>query len=101
MKKPRLSRIARILLGVACMTILAALFERFVLRRRSVEAAPTEADWASGRLREFEADRHRATDFSKVVPWNASSGPDPYLIRTVPGQARLVGILRGDDALVV
>src|SRR5216684_1135254 len=93
-------RIVRILVGIGLAAVVVTLVG-LMLHRRPVEAAPTEADWASGRLRAFEAERHRATDFAKLVPWSSSSGPDPYLIRTVPGRAQLVGILRGEDALVV
>jgi hypothetical protein len=93
-------RAIRISVGLG-LTITVAVLSGLALHRRPVDAAPTEADWASERLRVFEAERHRGTDFSKLVPWSASSGPDPYLIRSVPGSSRLVGILRGDDALVV
>lgn len=90
----------RILVGIGLTTVAVALVG-LALHRRPVEAAPTEADWASERLRAFEAERHRSTDFTKLVPWSASSGPDPYVVRSVPGSSRLVGILRGADALVV
>jgi hypothetical protein len=89
------------MVGVPLAILVALLLERFALRRKQVEAAPSEADLASERLRAFETERHRATDFAKLAGWNESSGPDPYIIRFDSTRARAVGILRGDDALVV
>jgi hypothetical protein len=93
-------RLARTLTALG-LAIAVAVLVGVALHRRPVEAAPTEADRAAERLRAFETERHRSTDFTKLVPWSESSGPDPYLIRSVPGSSRVVGILRGASALVV
>jgi hypothetical protein len=95
------SWIKRASVGVPLAILFALLLERFAPRRKQVEAAPSEADLASERLRAFETERHRATDFTKLAGWNESSGPDPYIVRFDPAHNRAVGILRGENALVV
>jgi hypothetical protein len=60
--------------------------------------APHEADLV--KLRAYEDAARRATDFSRVAPADRSLGPNPYrLARLADG--RVLGILRGADALVL
>jgi hypothetical protein len=92
-------RALRALAGAGFASLVVALLA-LAVRRRSVQAAPDEQDEASARLAAFEAEQHRTTDFSKLAPYNLSSGPDPYLLRAL-GPAHAVGILRGGNALVL
>ena len=55
----------------------------------------------SERLRGFDAKRRTGADFARLPTWDRLSGPDPYVVARLPQASRLVGILRGDDALVV
>lgn len=51
-------------------------------------------------LREFEESRRVATDFAALPPSDRAFGPDPYAVVST-GSDRVVGILRGDDAIVL
>jgi len=70
-----------------------------------VAAAPTEPPPPHERelaaLRAFELRRRAATDFATLPPSDAAFGPDPYRIAALPGGERLVGLLRGESAVVV
>ena len=69
--------------------------------------APERADPAAAiagaleRLRAFETTRRSATDFRTLPPAELATGPDPIAIRRMPGQSRLLGLLRGRAALVL
>jgi hypothetical protein len=48
----------------------------------------------------FEQERRTATDFAALPPSDQVLGPDPYRIAALGGGARLVGLLRGESAVV-
>ncbi|HKQ70030.1 MAG TPA: hypothetical protein VJT73_11860, partial [Polyangiaceae bacterium] len=73
----------------------------FLRHRPPVQAPESEADRAERRLLAFEASRHEGADFAKLVTWDRVSGPDPYAIKTIPRRSEIVGILRGESAIVV
>src|SRR5689334_8421645 len=52
-------------------------------------------------LRAFEQQRRAATDFAALPPSDIALGPDPYRIAALPGGKQLVGLLRGESAVVV
>ncbi len=56
-------------------------------------------------LRAFEQQRRTATDFAALPPSNLALGPDPYRIAALGGGGRLperlIGLLRGESAVVV
>jgi hypothetical protein len=52
-------------------------------------------------LRAFEAEQRAATDFAELPPSNHRLGSDPYAIAMLPGQGRLVALLRGEDRIAV
>jgi hypothetical protein len=94
-----MSRLVNVLIGVA--VVVGLVLGWFALRRRHAAPARTESDVAWDRLVAFDAVRRDKVDFSKVPTWDRVSGPDPYAIEAIPGTDRLVGILRGGDAVVV
>jgi hypothetical protein len=55
---------------------------------------------ALARLRVQEQQRRAATDFAAPPPSDVALGPDPYRIAALP-DGRLVGLLRGESAVVV
>jgi DNA-binding beta-propeller fold protein YncE len=63
------------------------------------EPAPHERELAA--LAQFEQQRRATTDFAALPPSDQALGPDPYRIAALPGGDRLVGLLRGDSAVVV
>jgi len=71
--------------------------------RPSAPADPQREEMArvGERLRAFDALRRMDADFAHLATWDKISGPDPYLVARLPRSSRLVGTLRGDDALVV
>jgi hypothetical protein len=94
-----MSRVAKVL--VATAVLVALILGSFAFRRRQLEAAPSEADAAWQRLETFDAARRAKADFAQLATWDRMSGPDPYVLRQVPGSSRFVGLLRGADAIVV
>ncbi|HET9627172.1 MAG TPA: c-type cytochrome, partial [Kofleriaceae bacterium] len=48
----------------------------------------------------FEQEHRDATDFAAVPPSNRRLGPDPYRIASLHRSDRLIGILRGESAVV-
>jgi hypothetical protein len=68
-------------------------------------AAPAPAEPTHDReiaaLRAFEDQRRAATDFAALPAADAALGPDPYRIAALAGGDRLIGLLRGESALVV
>jgi hypothetical protein len=76
----------------------------FAWRARRSTPADSQGDvmaLVSERLRAYDAFQRLGADFSHLATWDQRSGPDPYAIARVPESPHLVGILRGDDALVV
>jgi hypothetical protein len=98
-KDRSMSRFAKILVGLG--VVIAAIVAWWAMRRRPAQASPAEADVAWDRLVAFDTARRHGVDFAKVPTWDKRSGPDPYALRAVPDTDRLVGILRGSDAVVV
>jgi hypothetical protein len=75
-------------------------------------AEPAPADGARGEVKEaggdvlaplraFESARRAAADFSRIPASDKVMGADPYAVRAIPDRDRFVGVLRGEDALVV
>ena len=68
--------------------------------------APADADaWPShddelDDLHALEARLHAETDFAARPPSDVALGPDPYRIAAVPGERVLIGLLRGEAAVV-
>jgi hypothetical protein len=59
---------------------------------------PHERELAT--LRAFEQRRRTATDFAALPPSDLVLGPDPYRIAALGGGERLIGLLRGESAVV-
>ena len=72
-------------------------------RRAAAPADPQHDEQAlvAERLRAFDAAQRLSADFSHLGTWDQLSGPDPYVVARVPEKPHLVGILRGDDVVVV
>jgi hypothetical protein len=64
-------------------------------------SAPPEHERELAVLRAFEQQRRAATDFATLPPSDQVLGPDPYRIAALHGGARLIGLLRGESAVVV
>jgi hypothetical protein len=60
---------------------------------------PHERELAA--LHAFEHQRRVATDFAALPPSDVALGPDPYRIAALRGGDRLIGLLRGESAVVV
>lgn len=52
-------------------------------------------------LRAFEEQRRTTTDFATLPPSEQVLGPDPYRIAALHGGKPLIGVLRGESAVVV
>jgi hypothetical protein len=63
------------------------------------EPPPHERELAT--LRAFEQQRRTTTDFAALPPSDQVLGPDPYRIAALRGGERLIGLLRGESAVVV
>ncbi|HET7504935.1 MAG TPA: c-type cytochrome [Kofleriaceae bacterium] len=64
-------------------------------------AEPPPHDLELRNLRAFEIERRAATDFATLPPSDVAFGPDPYRIAALHGGERLVGVLRGESAVVL
>ena len=64
----------------------------------SPEQPPHERELAT--LLAFEEHRRSAIDFAALPPSDAALGPDPYRIASLRGGDRLIGLLRGESAVV-
>jgi hypothetical protein len=74
--------------------------DRVASRAGGTDAPPPhERELAS--LRAFEQQRRTAIDFAALPPSDLVLGPDPYRIATLRGGERLIGLLRGESAVVV
>lgn len=62
--------------------------------------APDPIEEALARLRRFEERERAAADFASLLPASETLGADPYALAAVT-KDRAVGILRGDDAIVL
>jgi hypothetical protein len=90
-------RVAPALLAAA---VLAVVTVRGV-RRRTAVARERAMVTTTEHLRAFDADRRQRADFAQLPGWDQVSGPDPYLLREIPGSSFVVAVLRGADAVVV
>ena len=63
--------------------------------------APPEHERELAALRAFEQQRRAATDFATLPPSDQVLGPDPYRIAALHRGGRLIGLLRGESAVVV
>ena len=68
-------------------------------------AAPPAGDDPLSGLRAFENQTRSKTDFAHARTSDSTFGPDPYVLRAAPwddgaGKPRLLGLLRGRNALV-
>jgi hypothetical protein len=94
------------ILRAAVITILmlgAGALAKVRGARRPSAADPLGEEMARAgeRLRGFDAAQRTRADFAHLPTWDQLSGPEPYAVARVPSSPHLVGILRGDDALVV
>jgi len=92
----RIAGIAIVMLGVGALAK--------VPRARQPNAAdPLGEEMArvGERLRGFDAAQRTRAEFAHLPTWDRLSGPEPYAVARVPSSPHLVGILRGDDAVVV
>ena len=93
-------------LAAIAATLSVTAASRFRDRQNAVERAASagreEIDQALAgeRLRRFDAERRLGADFARLPTWDRMSGPDPYAIAALPATNLVVGILRGEDALV-
>jgi len=87
------------LVFIAVSDMCAAWVVQHLIPRRDPHGA--EMDRVSERLRALDAEQRLRADFAHLATWDQLSGPDPYVVARVPRSSRLVGILRGSDALVV
>jgi hypothetical protein len=90
-------RVAPALLAAAVLTVVTVRG----VRRRAAVARERAMAAATEHLRAFDAERRQHADFAHLASWDRSSGPDPYLLREIPGSGFVVAVLRGADALVV
>lgn len=74
-------------------------------KRAAAEGGPRRSGQqrALDGLHAFERQKRAATDFASLPPGNRATGPDPYRVVAIPGPGDrgYLGLLRGDDALVV
>jgi len=56
---------------------------------------------ALAHLRAHEDALREKTDFTAVIGRHRAFGPDPYAVALAPGGKHLLGVLRGEDALVL
>ena len=88
--------------AAACRDRVAATAPEGVALRVGAAASPDsphERELAT--LRAFEQQRRTATDFAALPPSDLVLGPDPYRIAALRGGERLIGLLRGESAVVV
>jgi hypothetical protein len=87
--------------AVAIFGLGAALFARQARQHTATEPHVDEMALVAERLRAFDAVHRLRADFAHLARWDELSGPDPYVVARVPQSPRLVGVLRGDHAVVV
>jgi hypothetical protein len=78
------------LVVVVAATVLDARGERGESRRDAL-----------AHLSALEERLRASAHFEQPTPWRDVSGADPFALREIPGTDRLVGILRGDSAVVL
>jgi len=87
--------------AAACRDRVAATAPEGVALRAGAASSPDpphERELAT--LRAFEQQRRTATDFATLPPSDLVLGPDPYRIAALHGGERLIGLLRGESAVV-
>ncbi|HEU4735029.1 MAG TPA: c-type cytochrome [Kofleriaceae bacterium] len=80
------------------LAILAACHDRAA---GTAPPEPPPHDRELRLLRAFEQERRAATDFATLPPSDVAFGPDPYRIAPLHGGERMVGLLRGESAVVL
>ncbi|HET6145932.1 MAG TPA: hypothetical protein VFH68_00245 [Polyangia bacterium] len=108
---PGIRRVAPVaiawLLGIAPAASSPGLAEARSPRRVAGVARPRAAAPASGpaaALSELHAQEERlraAADFRHPPPGDKTTGPDPFVVRALPGGDRFVGLLRGSAEVVL
>lgn len=94
--------LAAVLGVLAAMVSSAGCRDRKLYRREPVAAAPQEEhEHEMTALRLFEQQRRDHADFTAVPPSSQRLGPDPYRVAALHKSDRLVGLLRGESAVVV
>ena len=92
----RMARSIRLgVLAAAAMLLIACH-----VRSRATPAAQAGLE-ALQPLRDFENARRATTDFAHLSASDTTLGPDPYVVRRLPGDSRFVGLLRGRSAVVL
>ncbi|HET9620290.1 MAG TPA: hypothetical protein VFP84_02910, partial [Kofleriaceae bacterium] len=90
-----------VLLGALAIASSAGCRDRKPARSaQAPAAAPPEHEHELAALSLFEQEHRDATDFAAVPPSNRRLGPDPYRIASLHRPDRLIGILRGESAVV-
>jgi hypothetical protein len=92
---------ARILGEGALLIAILGLDWACARRPRDVDPHDEEMARVGERLRAFDAAQRTRADFARLPTWDRLSGPEPYVVARAARPSRLVGILRGSDALVV
>jgi hypothetical protein len=100
-KAPQRRPLGSALAAVVPLGIGLMVASWWVHRSRGSVPPRDEMEVASERLRTFDATRRIGADFAHLPTWDEISGPDPYVLAKVPHWPRVVGLLRGDDAIVV
>jgi Cytochrome c len=95
--KPR--SVAR--LAVSRWLVLASLVACHDRGSRIAPAEPPPHERELRLLFAFETERRAATDFATLPPSDVAFGPDPYRIAALGGGDRLIGLLRGESAVVL
>src|SRR5438309_10109203 len=92
---------------------VVALFATGFLAAVAASGTPTGNAHAGGDARlaplhTFEEQRHRTADFRALPTGDTVTGPDPYVVRAlpraagaIPGDDRLVSVLRGAGEVVL
>ena len=92
----------------ACLLFAVALSARGAAEGRAgrqvagVSRPPVAAHAAALSALRAQEERLRAgADFRRPVPGDKATGPDPFLLRALPGADRFVGLLRGSAEVVL
>ncbi len=97
--RKRILRAAAIVIAIVAAAGLASAW--WVRRPAASDPLLREQALAGERLRRLDAERRTRADFVHLPTWDQLSGPEPYVVARAPQTERLVGLLRGADALVV